>query len=303
MMRTIHAALLTALILIFFSGATVADTIVLKSGRVIEGNIVEETDELVAVEMEGGTGFFSKEDIKSINKVRLDVARGRIVEMTGTVEVLPKGETEWKPAEEGMTLDEGDSVRSGPDSKAIATFADQLIMAVEQQSEVNLEKLQKSRKTGINMKVNLDNGQLWNDVGKLRNKRSNFYVETPQAVTGVRGTVFAIQVASDDVTRVAVVKGTVDVRTRGMLITPIKVGENTMTDVVENEPPATPTAISEDFLAQWKQYEGRFRILRIGMIGGRLGLSPTQTILAGVGLVVLIIVIFAVMLIRRRRTA
>jgi hypothetical protein len=300
MTRKIHAALLTALILIFFSGATAADTILLKSGRVIEGEIVEETDELVAVEMDAGTGFFSKEDIKSINKVRLDVARGRIVEMTGTVEVLPKGETEWKPAEEGMTLDEGDSVRSGPDSKAVATFANQLIMAVEQQSEVSLEKMQQSRKTGMNIKVNLDNGQLWNDVGKLRHKRSKFYVETPQAVTGVRGTVFTIQVASDAVTRVAVVKGSVDVRTRGMLITPTKVSENSMTDVAENTPPATPTAISEDFLAQWNQYEGRFRTLRIGMIGGRLGLSPTQTILAGVAVVVLIIVVVAVVLIRRR---
>ncbi|RJP69581.1 MAG: hypothetical protein C4532_10570 [Candidatus Abyssobacteria bacterium SURF_17] len=300
MIKRTYFIFIIILTLFAFGAAAVADTIVLKSGRVIEGEIVEETDALVAVEMETGTGFFSKEDIKSINKTRLDVARGKIVELTGDVEVLPKGETQWKAAEAGMGLDEGDRVRSGPDSKAVAIFANQLIIAVEQNSNVNLEKLQQSRRTGINAKVNLDGGQLWNDVGQLKSKRSKFYVETPQAVTGVRGTVFTVQVTPEATTKVAVVKGTVDVRTTGMMITPIKVAENTMTEVTPGEAPAAPQTISEEFLAQWNQYKGRFRMLRVGMLGGFLGLSPTQTLYVAAGIAVLIIVIAAVLVIRRR---
>lgn len=300
MLKRIYSISLAAFVLLFFSATLAADVIVLKSGKVIEGDIIEETDELVAIELDAGTGFFSKEDIKSINKTRLDVARGRIVETTGTVEVLPKGETEWKPAEKGMALNEGYSIRSGPDSKAVAIFANQAIMAVEQESEVDLEKLQQSRKSGINIQVSLNDGQIWNDVGRLKSKRSKFYVETPQAVTGVRGTVFTVQVAPDETTKVAVVKGNVDVRTRGMMISPTNVGANTMTEVAENEAPTKPDAISEDFLAQWNEYKGTFRALRIGMIGGSLGLSPMQTMAAGAALAILILVVIVVLLIRRR---
>jgi hypothetical protein len=302
MARKIFFVSVAALILLLFSVSLRADTIVLKNGKVIEGDIVEETDDLVAVETDMGTGFFSKEQIASINKVRLGTAEGKIVDATGTIEVLPKNETEWQPAEKGTPLNEGDAVRSGPDSKAVAIFANKVIMAIEQDSKVDLEKLQKSRRAGINIRVGMDKGQLWNDVGKLGTRRAKFYVETPQAVTGVRGTVFTVKIEPDATTRVAVVNGTVDVRTRGMMETPTKVRQNSMTLVAANESPAEPEAISEDFLAQWNQYKSKFRFLRFSMIGGRIGLSPTQTMLAGAGIIILVIII-VVVLVRRRRTA
>jgi hypothetical protein len=300
MKRKILAVLLSGFILFAIAKTLAADTIVLKSGKIIEGEIVEETDLLVAVEMESGTGFFSKEDIQSINKERLDIAKGQIVEATGTVEVLPKGETAWKPAQKGTPVDEGDSIRSGPNSKAVAVFANQVIMAVEQQSSVNMEKLQQSPKKGINIKANLGGGQIWNDVGTLKTKQSKFFVETSQAVTGVRGTVFTVQVAADATTKVAVVDGTVDVRARGLMMSPTKVKENSMTEVAANRAPSAPSAISQDFVAQWNQYKMKFRIMRLGMIGGRLGLSPTQTLYAGAALAVLIVVVVVVLLVRRR---
>jgi hypothetical protein len=298
------AIALTALLVVAFISAVVrADTIELKSGKIIEGDIVEETDLLVAIEMDGKTGFFSKEDIKSINKTRLDLAQGKIVEASGTVEVLPKGETEWKTAEKGTSLNEGDQIRSGPDSKAVATFANQLIVAVEKDSTVGLEKLQQSRKKGMDVKIKLDQGQVWNDVGSLRNKNSKFYIDTPQAVTGVRGTVFTVRVTPDAKTNVAVVKGTVDVRTRGMMMSPVKVAENTMTDVVENTPPAAAVAISEELLGQWKVYQSSFRLLRIGMLGGIIGLSPMQSLLAAIGVLVILLALISFLFLRRRKTA
>jgi ferric-dicitrate binding protein FerR (iron transport regulator) len=296
-----HLSLAIVLILLFFPVALAADIIVLKSGVTIEGEIVEETDELVAIETERGTGFYSKEDIKAINKTRLDIASGRVVETEGAVEILPSGEAEWIPAEKGTPLNEGDSIRSGADSKAIAIFANKVIMAVEQNSEVDLEKLQQSRKKGINIKVDLNNGQLWNDVGKLRSKRAQFYVETPQAVTGVRGTVFTVLVAPDARTKVAVVKGSVGVRTRGMMITPLKLSENNMTEVAEDAPPAQPSAISEDLLSQWKQYEKSFRLLRLRMMGGFLQNYSTRTIFIAVAIGVIVIIFVLDRLLRRRR--
>ena len=304
MIKRTHLVLFAALIIALMSATLAADVIVLKSGSVIEGEIVEETEELVAIELDtGGTGFFSKEDIKSINKTRLDIAQGRIVEMTGVVEVFPKDGTEWEAAEEGMSLGEGDTIRSGPDSKAVAVFAGKLIMAVEQETEVDLEKLQQSPKKGTNIRLKLNNGQIWTDIGRLRSKRSKFYVETPQAVTGVRGTVFTVQVAPDNTTKVAVVKGNVDVRTRGMMVTPVRLRENSMTEVAENQPPAEPTAISEEYLEQWNQYKSKFQRLRISMTVAGLKDYPTST--KFIALAVAVIVIILVLnrfVFRRRRT-
>lgn len=303
MSKRILVVMFAALILGVVSTTPSADTIVLKSGKIIEGEIVEETEELVAIELDTGvTGFYSREDIKSINAERQDVARGRIVEVTGDVEVLARGETEWKPAEKGMSLDEGYSIRSGPDSKAVAVFAEKIIMAIEAESEVDLEKLQKSRRHGINFKMDLNKGQIWNDVGKLKTKRSKFYVETPQAVTGVRGTVFTVEISPDNTTKVGVIKGSVAVRTRGMARTPTNIGENTMTEVAEGVAPAQPTEISSEYVAQWDVYKSKFQRIRLEMAAGGLGELPMPVLLA-LAAVAAIIVIFILSRVFRRRGA
>jgi hypothetical protein len=300
--RILHV-LFAALIVGFASTTLSADTIVLKSGKTIEGAIVEETEELVAIELDsGGTGFFSREDIQSINEERQDVARGRIVEVIGDVEVLTRGETEWKLAEKGMSLDEGYSIRSGPDSTAVAVFAEKVIMAVEHDTEIDLVKLQKSRRQGINFKMDLNKGQLWSDVGKLKTKRSKFYVETPQAVTGVRGTVFTVEVSPDNTTKVGVIKGSVDVRTRGMARTPTAVGENAMTEIAEGVAPTQPTEISGEYIAQWDEYKTRFQRIRLEMAAGGLGELPRPVLLA-LAAVAIIIVIFILSRVFRRRGA
>jgi hypothetical protein len=292
-----------AFLTLLVSAATLrADTILLKSGKTIEGEIVEKTEQLVAIELDSGaTGFFSMDDIKSINEVRQDVARGRIVEVEGDVEVLARGETEWQPAEEGMSLDEGYSIRSGPDSTAVAIFAEKVIMAIEQDSEVGLEKLQKSRRKGMNIKIDLNAGQIWSDVGKLKSKRSKFYVETPQAVTGVRGTVFTVQVSPDDKTLVGVIKGNVDVRTRGMMVMPTAVGENSMTEVAASEAPTQPTALSEDYVAQWDKYKTRFQRIRLQMAAQGIGDLPTPVIIAIVAAIGIFIIFLMSRVLRRRK--
>ena len=302
MTRRFYVVISAALILVFFSAALAADVIVFKNGKIVEGTIVEETDDLVAVELEsGGKGAYSKDDIRTINGKRIGVARGRVVEVTGVVEALAQGETEWKPVEEGMELDEGYSIRSGPDSKVIAVFAETVIMAIEQNSEIDLDKLEKSRKVGIDIQINLGQGQIWNDVGKLRSKRSKFNVETPQAVTGVRGTVFTVVAAPDAITRVAVVQGNVDVTGRGVVMTPTRVAENNMTEVAANMAPTPPTEISGEFLAQWKEYKSKFSRIRLQMSLGWLGDLPMPILLVAAGVAILIVGFVLSRLFKRRK--
>jgi hypothetical protein len=269
-----------ALILFFFASLLSADTIILQSEKVVEGKITEETDEFIAVETESGTSFFRKEEIKSITKTRLDAATGSVAEVTGAVDVLPKGETQWMPLREGEVLNEGDSIRTGTGSKAIATLADQVVMAVEPESSVDLEKLQRSERRDIDIKMNLARGQIWTDVGKLRTKGSRFYVTSPAVVTGVRGTIFTVQAGPEEKTTVAVVDGAVEVRTRNMIMSPVRVKENQMTEVTPNNPPTKPMAISAGFLAQWALLQAKFGLLRGGLSQG-FQISPAQAAAGG----------------------
>ncbi|GAB4338188.1 MAG: hypothetical protein Kow0099_12070 [Candidatus Abyssubacteria bacterium] len=281
MKHKIIPPLLILIILFSFSSTLFADVVELKSGEKMEGEITEETDQFVAVETDAKTIFFKKDEIEKISKTRLEAATGKIVEVTGTVEVLHKGKEEWVPAQEDMVLSEGDLIRTGPDSNAIAVLADQVIMAVEPNSSMGLDKLQQSPKKELKIKGKLDGGQLWADVGKLKATGSKFYVQTPAAVTGVRGTVFTVQAGPDEKTTVAVVDGSVDVRTREMMVSPVRVKENYMTEVTPENPPTKPVAISGAFLAQWAIYQAKFGLLRSGM-GGGFQISPNQAAVGGV---------------------
>jgi hypothetical protein len=281
-MRNSVISLLFAFIAcLLVSPAISADMVELKSGEFVEGEITEETDQFIAIETDVETSFIKKEDVKSIKETRLDAATGHIKELKGTVEVLPAGKEQWIPAKEEMPLNEGDSVRTGPDSNAIAVFENQVIMAVEQESNADLPKLQQTAKKDLIMKVDVDKGQIWSDVGKLRSKRSKFFVATPTCVTGVRGTVFTVQAESAEKTTVAVVEGGVDVRTRDMMAEPTKVGESQMTEVSPNKPPTKPIAISGVFLAQWALYATKFGLLHGTMGAGGLQFTPGQAAVAG----------------------
>ena len=262
------------------SAAAFADVVELRSGEIVRGEITEKTDEFVAIETDSGTSFFRREDVESMQETSLEAAAGNVVEVTGTVDVLPKGEKQWVAVQEGAILNEGDLVRTGPDSKAIAVIENQVIMAVEPTSNLHLEKMQQSPKKEIDIKVHLDNGQIWTDVGALRTKQAAFYVTTPAAVTGVRGTVFTVEAGAGDKTTVAVVEGGVEVRTRDLMMEPVQVKKSQMTEVTPNKPPTAPTVISGGFLAQWAVYQAKFGLLRSGMTQG-FQLSPGQAAVGG----------------------
>jgi hypothetical protein len=281
MRSTVVSLLFAFVICSIFSPNISADIVELKSGKIVEGEITEETDSFIGIETDVETSFIKRDEVKSVKKTRLDMATGRIVEAKGTVEVLPAGKKQWIPAKEEATLNEGDSVRTGPDSNVIAVFENQVIMEVEPESNAELDRLQQSTKKDLLMKVNVDRGQIWSDVGRLRSKRSKFFVSTPSAVTGVRGTVFTVQAGPDEKTTVAVVDGGVDVRTRDMMVEPIKVEESQMTEVAPNKPPAKPTAISGVFLAQWAILSGKFGVLHGAMGAQGLQVTATQAVVAG----------------------
>ncbi len=84
-------------------------------------------------------------------------------------------------------------------------------------------------------------------------------------------------------------------------MTPTRVGENNMTEVAANMVPTPPTEISDEFLAQWKEYKSKFRRIRLQMSLGPLGDLPMPILLVAAGVAILIVGFVLSRLFKRRK--
>jgi len=76
------------------------------------------------------------------------------------------------------------------------------------------------------VEVDLPQGKLWSEVGRLKTKDSSFIIETPAAVTGVRGTVFRVEAeATTSTTSVSVINGEVGITSKGIEAPEVIIGK------------------------------------------------------------------------------
>ena len=116
--------------------------------------------------------------------------------ISGTVEVQEDGTSDFRPAEDGETLEVGDSVHTGPDSRALITFFDGSTMEMEPETQVTMEKLEGEGEGGLWTRVGQSMGVTWHRVVKFTDPGSRYEVETPTTVGAVRGTLFQTAVQS-----------------------------------------------------------------------------------------------------------
>lgn len=102
---------------------------------------------------------------------------------SGTVEV-DQGNG-YVPVTRGMSLDESDRIRTGPQSSAIIVLYEHIIIRLEQESEVTISELGRNRQS-IDQQ-----GTVWTKVAHLSGTE-DFAVNTPTTVATVRGTGFRI---------------------------------------------------------------------------------------------------------------
>ena len=136
-----------------------------------------------------------------------DAPEGKLVEMSGPVEVLPLDSEEWKPAAAGMTLEAGDTVRTGKKGRAFITLGDdvELRLGSETSVEIQLEENTDTRRRAVGLLL----GVLFTKVITAEGEEKPFEVQTANAVAGVRGTEFTTAVALDGTVRTSVQEGKV----------------------------------------------------------------------------------------------
>jgi hypothetical protein len=115
-------------------------------------------------------------------------------------------------AKRGQGLAAGKPVKTGEGARAELTFPDGSIVRVGPSATLKIEGAAFDGKSKeVKVEATLVGGQAWAKVATLVGKDSQFNLKTNNAVAGVRGTVFRVNVDRDEATVVKVYNGAVAV--------------------------------------------------------------------------------------------
>lgn len=127
----------------------------------------------------------------------------KVVNVKGSVDVLPAGTYSWESVEQGRLLDENDRVRTGPAAALKVKLENGTELSVGANATFEMSALVPEES-----KINLIIGKLKATVKKLQ-PREKFSVTTPATVCSVRGTEFSVEVLDNAKTIVDVFSGIV----------------------------------------------------------------------------------------------
>ncbi|MEO0459433.1 MAG: FecR domain-containing protein [Myxococcota bacterium] len=140
---------------------------------------------------------------------------GRVISLRGEASVTrgTTGSHQRAALERGASVEQGDQIRTGADSAIRIVFSDRSLLNIGPNASVVIQdytvaKSERRRRVGIKLWA----GRAWARVTTWFGSGENrFEVKTPNAVAGVRGTEFAVNVDPDGETTVTVFEGAVEV--------------------------------------------------------------------------------------------
>jgi len=133
-----------------------------------------------------------------------------VVVIQGTARVYNKEATKGRLLKKGDSVRKDQEVRVAEKSRIELRFPDGTVMRLSEKSRLKMSELAFNKQTqGKNVKVDLSVGKLWAKVKKLATPDSSVEVKTSNAVAGVRGTVYRVNVDEDKSALVKVYDGEV----------------------------------------------------------------------------------------------
>lgn len=138
--------------------------------------------------------------VVGIGTLAMAEGTGRIAtvkELSGNVEAkIANGA--WSPATVGMTLKQGDAIRTGDNSMALLMLdgpAESASVEVKKGSQLTIAELTGDKAMGTEKTLlDLALGEILIKAKKLHSEKSKFEVKTPTSIVGVRGTTFSVTV-------------------------------------------------------------------------------------------------------------
>jgi len=131
--------------------------------------------------------------------------------LEGTAEARKGALADYKPIIKGAKLSADYTLKTHKSSRLELTLPDSSVLRVAPLSVVKLKSLlRKGKKENNKSSFKVTAGKIWANVSKVVGK-DEFEVETGNAVAGVRGTIFQVNVLEDKATVVKVYSGAVAV--------------------------------------------------------------------------------------------
>jgi hypothetical protein len=133
-----------------------------------------------------------------------------LVVVLGTARVYNKDATRGSPLKKGDSVKNDQEIRVAAQSRIELRFPDGTVMRLSEKSRLKISELAFNNQTqGKTVKVDLNVGKLWANVKRLATPDSSVEVKMSNAVAGVRGTVYRVNVDEDQSVLVKVYDGAV----------------------------------------------------------------------------------------------
>jgi hypothetical protein len=135
-----------------------------------------------------------------------------VTAIQGTAHVTTIGTGTERAIKKGTVIRKNQEVRVDERSRVEISFPDGTVMRLAEKSRLSMGEVNYDKKTeNKNVKVGLTIGKLWAKVKRLVTPDSSVEVKTVNAVAGVRGTVYRVNVSEDKSAMVKVYDGSVSV--------------------------------------------------------------------------------------------
>ena len=135
----------------------------------------------------------------------------------GDVFVMKAGTDSWTEAEVGMSLEDGDMIKTGDDSSAEITFFDGSTVELQPGTEIEIASLDISADTdSTTITLEQTIGATISRVINIIDPASSYEVETPSGAAAVRGSVMVVCVTGDGTSWIANQKGNIWTRAQGV---------------------------------------------------------------------------------------
>lgn len=144
----------------------------------------------------------------------LDIGKGSatVSYLKGSAEILEPGKEPWTPLKLQDVLEEGDQVRTKEGAQMELVLTDNSRLRFAGNSEFRVIRMEAGSPSTIrDVNVHVQLGKAWANVTKTLGTKGNFAISCDQAVAGVRGTVYRMNIETDRSALVRVYDGTVQV--------------------------------------------------------------------------------------------
>lgn len=167
----------------------------------------------------------SSQDVcaRRLMTVKIGEGEAKVTLLDGTASVIPEGENERRSLKVENILNGGDRVNTGPKSRLEIVLKNNTILRFADNTRFKILQIGGSEKSkSKSVKVHLTLGRTWANVRRTLGVKADFELSCENAVAGVRGTIYRMNVNDDKSVLVKVYDGLVYVTGGGSIIEPPK---------------------------------------------------------------------------------